>query len=346
VEAGDREALDKFLPQGVAAYNRNIKGTGYDDGNSVVYDKDSGNIHFLNSKTGELRAVPLAQMPPEQRERLLDHAFRAALANVSLKTFEKVRGMNKEDQVLFLEGVKARVAERQAATGEMNARTMSDYRRDANQLGRDRLGLERAEFNARRDGGMYTRQDPGAGLGQMVGMSDDGTKALFVNPRGGISEQPLPAGYSKLFPKTTGREGKGAMSPENDREYRKGLAGLGARPKDPRAAADWDAEKAHLDNVFGVQRAPSPLESVLFSGSGPDPFARRPAAPREASPDQPSGLSLRSNNAPGAYAQFSRDNFLSQGVDAARGGLANMFTQFGSPTWGMSRENIDPNRQY
>ena len=45
----------------------------------------------------------------------------------------------------------------------------------------------------------------GESLGRPLGVSDDGTKLLYDNPKGGrLIEIPVPDGFSKLFPKVTG----------------------------------------------------------------------------------------------------------------------------------------------
>jgi len=45
----------------------------------------------------------------------------------------------------------------------------------------------------------------GESLGRPLGVSDDGTKLLYENPKGGkLIEIPVPEGFSKLFPKVTG----------------------------------------------------------------------------------------------------------------------------------------------
>ena len=71
-----------------------------------------------------------------------------------------------------------------------------DYYQGRNQLDRD-------EFNAKNAGGMFTRSPSAADTFSPIGLSDDSTRILGrVGSR--LVEQPVPSGYSKMFPKVTG----------------------------------------------------------------------------------------------------------------------------------------------
>lgn len=73
-------------------------------------------------------------------------------------------------------------------------------------LNRDKVSLERDEFNARRAGGMFQRPPTAADVFNPIGLSDDGTRMLG-RQGSGVREVPVPEGYKSLFPKVTGEKG-------------------------------------------------------------------------------------------------------------------------------------------
>lgn len=99
--------------------------------------------------------------------------------------------------------------ENQATTANAamrNAATMEGYRNDQRPLMQAQANLATSQA------GYYDRMPrEGAGnsrLGQVMGMSDDGTQVIMNTPSGLVAA-PVPPGFSKLFPKVTGEKPPG-----------------------------------------------------------------------------------------------------------------------------------------
>lgn len=82
-----------------------------------------------------------------------------------------------------------------------------DYRTGMLGVSRDKLALDRDEFNAKERGGMFHRPPTAAEIFSPIGASDDGTRILG-RQGSRLVEQRVPAGYENgLFPKVTGEKG-------------------------------------------------------------------------------------------------------------------------------------------
>lgn len=114
------------------------------------------------------------------------------------------------------------------------------------------------------------------GIGTPIGMSDDGSKMLFSNPRGGLSVMDIPPGFSKLFPKVSGSQRP--IDPELVKAAATEYSQI--NPKDTAAIGAFDAKypglRAHWGMGAGGLRIPGAPSS---SGSAPS----TPAAPSDTS---------------------------------------------------------------
>lgn len=133
-------------------------------------------------------------------------------------------------------------------------------------VNRDKVALDREEFNARRAGGMFQRPPTAADIFNPIGVSDDGTRILG-RQGGGVREVPIPAGYDKgLFPKVTG------VKPERDAAQK---AWLDAESKMIAGGYKPD-EIRQQQTAFFARRGFAPPEAEAALMAGVHPSTKKP----------------------------------------------------------------------
>jgi len=273
---GDKDALGQLLQLGASAYNQNPAGTEYDDGSSVHYDADGQQLYHMDG-SGAVRTLRLNELDKGKLDSLLEHGFRAHLASVSPRTFSEVSKLNAQDRELYFKGLTAQAA-------LQNARTNERYRGDQADYQRGHLGLMRDEFDAKKRGGYFTRDSGYTPSFIPAGRLDDGTQVVFDQRSGrymdGMSGKPLSEGQVRLFQKVTGDR---RIAPEDNKERLKALVELGPRPKDSKKAADWEAARDHINEVYGVKGTEPSVDDIgkaiaenLGRRERPAPAARQP----------------------------------------------------------------------
>lgn len=161
---------------------------GYDlfpDGHKIVIE--DGNWGVANP-SGKWEVAP-TQMTPESTKAAVDMAMKfsnPALWASYRDDSRKERGVEQKDRELGIT--------------ERHYGDIGDYYRG-------KIGIDRDTLNAQINGGYFAKDHPFT----PIGLSDDGTRILG-RQGAGLREEQVPPGYSSLFPKVTGKNGKPAAA--------------------------------------------------------------------------------------------------------------------------------------
>lgn len=128
---------------------------------------------------------------------------------------------------------------------------------------RNMIAINRDELNAKIKGGSFNqRSNQRAELFNPIGLSDDGTRVLGIKG-GNLVEQSVPAGYSGMFPKTTGIRPQQTKPPKQITwpEVAKFVEAFGHHPAPDRAP---DRKTGKIPKIKDLQ--PGEVAEIMRAG--------------------------------------------------------------------------------
>ena len=218
------------------------------DGKFAGMSEDGQNLTLFDAGTGTTKIVPF------NTENVLK-AIDGLHALASPQAMEKAKEMG--------------LRERTVAATERNARTNEQHRQDQAPVLAAQARYYGSRAKAGASGGQrqltpeMTKEINGAYEAYQVAV-DSGDPAAIRAARRQYDAAVTKASTLLGRPRMLGAAGdeKPEVDPESAKEYRKAMVELGPRPKDPRRAATWDENAAHIRSVYGVRGQPNILDRI------------------------------------------------------------------------------------
>lgn len=285
----------------VTNYNKNLGA--FNNGYTMGMGQDAKGGRVLNFMDKDGNVVESHAMNPQNLNRMLRDAYMTELSYTSPEYFYKNYQLNQEDRKLGTdEQYKLNVIP------GINAEDRASRER----IAQAQLGPQYARLDFERNRAKF---------GNPTTMYDaNGNPAIGIpvqQPDGSVTWKmsSAPEGYSFTH-KSAGT--KAPVNPEDVKEYRTAMANLGPRPtpqagllggtKNQKAIETWDAQAAHIRQIYGVDAPASATPKVVARGEDPIAAARAQQKPRT------QGLNLRQPPSVG-YGQMMPPNIYDHSAD-------------------------------